>query len=67
MNKNCSNCFHAQKSETELNQYFCIRYPPTPIPVQVPQPGCISVQINSVYPPVTSENICSEHEIKLDS
>jgi hypothetical protein len=43
-------------------QMICRRFPPQVVPVQVPTPNGISVNMLPMFPPVNDSMWCHEHE-----
>ena len=60
---NCKRCAYALKSETELHQYTCRRFPPQVGPVLVPGPsGQPAIATHCAQPTVTELAWCGEFE-----
>lgn len=53
----CQHCYSTELNTDLTRQYFCRRYPPTPLAVQ----RGAQVQVVNVYPVIAADNVCGEH------
>lgn len=53
----CQHCYSQGLSTDLSRQFFCRRYPPTPLAVQHGN----QVQVVNVYPVIAPDNVCGEH------
>jgi hypothetical protein len=58
----CEDCYYIEKSENEVNQFFCKRMPPISVPIPMNSPQGPSLGLHSVSPTVHPDNWCGEFE-----
>lgn len=66
MKKTCKNCYW---SKGENGGLFCIRFPPTPFPIQKPSrlaPGGVESAILALNPPVKPDRFCGEWQSDIE-
>jgi hypothetical protein len=59
----CGHCLHSSidlQGDQTAGKMVCRRYPPIAVPVSVPTPSGVSIQIVAVFPPVTDAQRCGE-------
>jgi hypothetical protein len=68
--KICKNCVHYKENEGEVDpgvpqtSGFCLRYPPTPFPMQPLQMPGQGPVVHSMMPPVHEDMWCGEFKRK---